>query len=144
MNIIDKALEFATKAHEGQTRWDKKTPYITHPIAVAEIAKNFYYDYFLSELYFDTVVAVSLLHDVIEDCGVTKEQLTLEFNEDIAKSVDRLSKKEDDDYLSFIIRAKNSNITKVVKIADIYHNLLDLKKGSMRDKYLLAKYILEN
>ena len=60
--MIEKAREFATKAHEGQTRWDKTTPYITHPEAVANAVD-------------DEAKPVAWLHDVLEDCPVTAEDL---------------------------------------------------------------------
>lgn len=144
MNIIDKALQFATKAHSGQTRWDGKTAYITHPIEVSKIAMDIYWDYFMGRSCLDDVIIVSYLHDSLEDTEVTYNQLVTEFGEEVAKAVLTLSKVEGESYLDFVLRAKNNMMARVVKIADITHNLSDLKKGSMRDKYLLAKYILEN
>ncbi len=64
------ALAIATEAHKGQMRKDKKTPYIEHPKAVAEIAVDLFrrrhhiVDTRVSEL----VYVIGVLHDVIEDC----------------------------------------------------------------------------
>lgn len=64
---LEKILEFATKAHEGQKRKYIDEPYITHPIAVAELVKE-------AGCYWE-MQAAALLHDVVEDTDVTFESL---------------------------------------------------------------------
>ena len=63
---LNKAYEFALKAHEKQKR-DEGSPYIIHPVAVASI---------LTELKLDSAtITTGLLHDTIEDTDITKEYL---------------------------------------------------------------------
>ena len=63
--MIDKAREFATKAHDGQFRKGTKRPYIVHPIEVGDIVSTMTTD--------EEVISAAILHDTIEDCeGVTE------------------------------------------------------------------------
>ena len=62
MDLLTKAIFFATKAHEGQMRKMTNTPYILHPIEVASIIATITDD--------QDIMAAGVLHDVIEDCGV--------------------------------------------------------------------------
>lgn len=80
---IERAWHFAERAHRGQLRVSGE-PYIRHPIEVAFI---------LAEHRFDaTTLAAALLHDVIEDCGATEEELAREFGEEIAAIVAGVTK----------------------------------------------------
>ena len=83
--MFHKAVDYAAIKHFGQ--WRKhpvlKIPYIAHPFAVAML---------LSRAGFDEDVTVAgLLHDVIEDCGISKEELAGEFNPHIAQLVFQVS-----------------------------------------------------
>jgi GTP pyrophosphokinase len=81
--LLTHAFEYASKNHSLQVRRSGE-PYILHPLAVATI---------LTELQMnDNVLAAALLHDVIEDCGVTVEDLTTEFGPEIAQLVDGVTK----------------------------------------------------
>lgn len=81
--LIRRAFAYAKAKHEGQVRRSGE-PYILHPLAVATI---------LTELQMHgTVLAASLLHDVIEDCAVTRDELASEFDEEIADLVDGVTK----------------------------------------------------
>jgi (p)ppGpp synthase/HD superfamily hydrolase len=145
----EKALQFATEAHAGQVRKGSGLPYITHPIAVAEIAVAIgsqtyrHYAKAWKKQIEDTLYVVSLLHDTLEDCDVTFKSLVELFGHEIADYVKLLTKKPDDSYLDSILRIREYEIATAVKIADLTHNLSDLPSGTQRDKYLLAKYILE-
>lgn len=78
--MIDEAIEFATRAHEGQYRKGTKRPYIVHPIEVADIVATMTQD--------EEVICAAVLHDTIEDCaGVTKEVLKEKFGERVASMV---------------------------------------------------------
>lgn len=78
--MIDRAIEFATKAHEGQFRKGTKRPYIVHPIEVGDIVASMTHD--------EEVISAAILHDTIEDCkGVTKEVLESQFNQRVAQMV---------------------------------------------------------
>lgn len=154
-------LELATHYHKGQTRWDKNIPYITHPIAVSDSARDYFQNKhfgWFSQVYIylnrpgeadviDIIEAVSLGHDILEDTIATSEILRSSgLNEEVIKSIEAITKKADksESYLDYIMRVKKNPVARIVKICDITHNLTDLKNGSMRDKYFLAKYILEN
>ena len=79
--MLNEAVEFATKAHEGQFRKGTKRPYIVHPIEVADIVTTMTRD--------PEVICAAVLHDTIEDCaGVTKETLEDRFGERVAMLVD--------------------------------------------------------
>jgi GTP pyrophosphokinase len=78
-----RAYELAAEAHEGQVRVSGD-PYIQHPVAVATI---------LAELGMDDVtVAAALLHDAVEDTGLTIEDITKEFGAEVASMVDGVTK----------------------------------------------------
>lgn len=136
--LTELAARIAAEAHQGQTRWDKVTPYISHPAAVARI---------LIERGFDEdSIAAAWLHDVIEDTPLTRDDLVKRGIPDyVASAVEVLSKKDGQDYLDYILQVKADVIAKDVKIADIEHNMscFDKKKGSLYQKYQLALYILQ-
>ena len=68
--MIDEAIEFATKAHEGQFRKGTKKPYIVHPIEVADIVSSMTQD--------EEVICAAVLHDTIEDCADVTEEILRE------------------------------------------------------------------
>jgi GTP pyrophosphokinase len=81
--LIEKAYHFATECHDGQTRVSGE-PYVEHPFQTA---------LFLADLHLDfTTIAAALLHDVIEDCDITYEEVSERFGEDVAKLVDGVTK----------------------------------------------------
>ena len=84
--MINEAIEFAAKAHEGQLRKGTKKPYIVHPIEVSEIVSAMTDD--------EEVICAAVLHDTIEDCrGITKDVLKLRFGDRVAELVRRLAGK---------------------------------------------------
>lgn len=85
MTILDKAIIFATHAHEGQTRKMSGIPYILHPLEVASIIATMTDDI--------DVMAAGILHDTIEDCGVSPEEIRAQFGSHVYKLV--LSETED-------------------------------------------------
>ena len=83
VEYVRRALHFATEAHEGQRRKSGE-PYIVHPIQTAV---------YLADLRQDvSTIAAALLHDVVEDCNVTTEDLSKEFSPEIARLVDAVTK----------------------------------------------------
>jgi guanosine-3',5'-bis(diphosphate) 3'-pyrophosphohydrolase len=81
--LIRRAYEFASRAHDGQVRLTGD-PYITHPLAAAEI---------LADLEMDAAsIAAALLHDVVEDRDISLEDLKAEFGEEVARLVDGVTK----------------------------------------------------
>ena len=130
--LILKSLEIAKKAHKGQYRRDGQTPYIEHPIVVA--------DKFESPI----MQSIALLHDVIEDSDITIEDLS---RQDIPfvviNAVNMLTKRNDEKYLDYILRIKNNPFATLVKIEDIKHNYPTSHK-SKQERYDMALYILQN
>jgi GTP pyrophosphokinase len=83
LDLVGKAYDFASRAHEGQTR-RSGDPYVTHPLSVAFI---------ITQLKLDVPsVCAGLLHDAVEDTSVTVEELTREFGSEIAFLVDGVTK----------------------------------------------------
>ncbi len=132
VELIQHAYITARDAHEGQSR-SSGEPYITHPVAVARILADMRLDH-------ETLIA-ALLHDVIEDTPVTKEQLAALYGEAVAELVSGVSKL---DKLKFRDRkeAQVENFRKMflamvqdirvilIKLADRTHNMRTL--GSLR------------
>ena len=73
------AIDFAARAHEGQTRKGSRTPYIVHPMEAMAIAATMTDD--------AEVLAAAALHDVVEDCGVSEAEIRRLFGERVAKMV---------------------------------------------------------
>jgi (p)ppGpp synthase/HD superfamily hydrolase len=78
-NWIDRAVTIAAVAHRNQLRKGSDTPYIVHPVAVGMIL--------LQAGFSEEVVAAGILHDVIEDSPVTREEIREKFNGRIAELV---------------------------------------------------------
>ena len=81
--LLRRAYDYAKAKHEGQLRRSGE-PYITHPIAVTIVLTELEMD--------DATLAAGLLHDVVEDCGVSRDQLAAEFGAEIADLVDGVTK----------------------------------------------------
>ena len=115
---VQRAYEVAAEAHSGQTR-DEGTPYIVHPVRVAVSLVD------ELKLYSATLVCSALLHDVIEDSDVTREDIARMFDEQIAEVVWLLTKLEDvklSEYLSRIEAAAQTGAP-IVKLCDRLDNL---------------------
>lgn len=86
MNKIQNAINFSIAAHSGQTRKGKDIPYITHPLTVALILSQTGAS--------DDVVIAGILHDTMEDSGVTKDDIAQNFGENVAGLVYAVSEKD--------------------------------------------------
>ena len=83
LSMVQEAYNFAQDRHQGQTRLSGE-PYISHPLQTA---------LYLADLHQDaSTLAAALLHDVIEDCGVTTEDLARRFSPEVARLVDGVTK----------------------------------------------------
>ncbi|MCV0439322.1 MAG: bifunctional (p)ppGpp synthetase/guanosine-3',5'-bis(diphosphate) 3'-pyrophosphohydrolase [Hydrogenophaga sp.] len=119
------AYRFADEAHLGQLR-KNGDPYITHPIAVAAQCAEWKLD--------AQALMAALMHDAIEDCGVTKEELVQRFGAPVAELVDGLTKleklefdtREQNQAESFrkmlLAMAKDVRVI-LIKLADRTHNM---------------------
>ena len=122
--MLNEAVEFATKAHEGQFRKGTKRPYIVHPIEVADSVTTMTRD--------PEVICAAVLHDTIEDCaGVTKETLEDRFGERVAMLVDCESEdksKSWEERKSTTIRRLRTAPREVQMIADKLSNMRDIHR----------------
>lgn len=86
IGLAGKAMGFAAKAHDGQRRKYTNEPYIVHPFSV----------YHQLHMHMGNIVSTSglcaaLLHDVVEDCGVTRQQIGEAFGKDVEWMVEALT-----------------------------------------------------
>ena len=129
INNVRRAYYYAEQAHEGQLRHTGDA-YVTHPLAVASI---------LSEMHMDhQSLMAAMLHDVIEDTGVTKTAIKSQFGNTVADLVDGVSKLNKITFSSHA-EAQAENFQKMamamakdlrgilVKIADRLHNMRTLE-----------------
>jgi (p)ppGpp synthase/HD superfamily hydrolase len=121
MDIVEKALQTASKSHEGQYRKNTDIPYITHPVAVGMLL--------LKAGYSDEIVAAGILHDTVEDTPLTLEDIEREFGANIAGMVEGSSepdkslpwKERKEHTIEFLKTA--SEETRAVVCADKLHNI---------------------
>ena len=81
--LIKAAYEFAAQAHKGQMRKSGE-PYLEHPLQVTMALANLHLDR-------DTLIA-ALLHDILEDCDVSLDEIEVKFGSEVAKLVDGVTK----------------------------------------------------
>ena len=132
MDLIDRAVEYARNKHKDQKRKDG-SPYIIHPLAVAEI---------VSEMGLDTdAILGALLHDCIEDTDSTFDEIALLFGETVAVLVDGVTKLTRADFSTkeeaqmenlrkmFMAMSKDIRVV-LIKIADRLHNMRTMQYQS--------------
>ena len=124
-NRIEKAFEMGALAHREQKRKSGE-PYITHPIAVALVLAGLGLD--------DTTLAAAILHDSVEDTGITLDDLTAKFGPDVAAIVDGVTKLDRIHFDSkeaqqaatmrkmLVAMAKDLRVL-LIKLADRLHNM---------------------
>ena len=128
VSLVEKAYFVAKKAHEGQFRFSGE-PYIIHPISVAVILYNLGMD--------GESMAAALLHDVVEDTDMTKENIQEDFGEDVANLVEGVTKlgkvpiftKEEQqaENVRKMLMAMSQDIRVIIiKLADRIHNMRTL------------------
>ncbi|HEX2547912.1 MAG TPA: bifunctional (p)ppGpp synthetase/guanosine-3',5'-bis(diphosphate) 3'-pyrophosphohydrolase [Ramlibacter sp.] len=142
---VRKAYRFADQAHLGQMRASGE-PYITHPIAVAAQCAEWKLDV--------QALMAALLHDAIEDCGVTKPQLIERFGAPVADLVDGLTKldklhfntREENQAESFrkmlLAMARDVRVI-LVKLADRTHNMRTLEDVPREKWHRIASETLD-
>ncbi len=125
IDMVRRAYRFADSAHLGQMRRNGE-PYITHPIAVASLCTEWKLD--------AQALMAALLHDAMEDCGVTKSELIERFGAPVAELVDGLTKldklefntREENQAESFrkmlLAMARDVRVI-LIKLADRTHNM---------------------
>ena len=135
-DTLDKAYNFALKAHEKQKR-DEGSPYIIHPVAVANI---------LTELKLDSAtIATGLLHDTIEDTHATYKTIEKEFGKEVADLVDGVTKisayenqaasdSKAENFRKLILATSKDIRVLLVKLADRLHNMRTIQFVTNKDK----------
>nr|WP_269459394.1 bifunctional GTP diphosphokinase/guanosine-3',5'-bis pyrophosphate 3'-pyrophosphohydrolase [Candidatus Nitrosoglobus terrae] len=142
---IQRAYHFAVAAH-GQQKRRSGEPYITHPLAVAQIVAEMHIDH--------QCIMAALLHDVLEDTGVSKADLLCAFGEDVAELVDGVSKlaqinaisreHAQADNLRKMLLAMTRDIRVILlKLADRLHNMRTLHHIAREKQRRIARETLE-
>ncbi|MCF8009807.1 MAG: bifunctional (p)ppGpp synthetase/guanosine-3',5'-bis(diphosphate) 3'-pyrophosphohydrolase [Clostridiales bacterium] len=145
LSLLRKAYDFAEKNHRGQVR-NSGDPYIDHPVAVS---------YILAGLELDTeTLEAGLLHDTVEDTGVTLEQIEEEFGNEVALLVDGVTKLSRLEYHTkeerqvenlrkmFLAMAKDIRVV-LIKLADRLHNMRTLEHQSEEKQKEIAGETLD-
>ncbi len=143
--LIRRAGIAAINAHEGQLRRTGE-PYVTHPIAVASIAADLGLD--------EVTLAAALLHDAVEDTGVTTQWLEEEFGAQVAAVVDGVTKLDRLEFDSkeaqqaatirkmFIAMAQDWRVL-LIKLADRLHNMRTISVMPMHRQRAIAQETLD-
>lgn len=134
--LIKHAYEVANKKHEGQFR-KSGDPYVQHPLEIA---------YILAEMHTGpATISAGLLHDVLEDTDMTKEEMIKEFGQDITEIVDGVTKISKLKYMTqekvlahnheklFLAMAKDIRVI-LVKLIDRLHNMRTIQYHSSIEK----------
>ncbi len=145
LDLVYKAYDWAKRAHQDQKRISGE-PYIVHPLAASRI---------MAELELDVVsIAASILHDVVEDTEISKEEIADEFGEEIALLVNGVTKLSRIDFKSreeqqaetlrkmFLAMAEDIRVI-LIKLSDRIHNMRTLEYLPDKKKKIKAKETLE-
>ena len=145
VNLVKQAFHFADAAHLGQYRHSGE-PYITHPVAVAELCATWRLD--------ASSIMAALLHDVIEDTGCTQADLVGKFGSKVAELVEGLTKLDKLEFQShaeaqaesfrkmFMAMARDVRVI-LVKLADRTHNMRTLDAVPMEKRRRVAAETIE-
>ena len=145
ISLVEEAYRFSDAAHQGQLR-KSGHPYISHPLAVAEIVSSWKLD--------SQAVIAALLHDVTEDTAITTEEISERFGKPVAELVEGLSKL---DRLEFQTQqdAQAENFRKMllamardvrvilIKLADRLHNMRTLEAVGPKQRRRVARETLD-
>jgi RelA/SpoT family (p)ppGpp synthetase len=142
---IREAAEFGAEAHQGQKRLSGE-PYISHPVAAAEILADLHLDA-------DTIVG-AILHDVIEDTPVAKDEIEKRFGKDVAEIVDGVTKLDQikfksreeaqaESFRKMLLAMVRDLRVIMVKLADRTHNMRTLDAMSAPRRRQIARETLE-
>jgi GTP diphosphokinase / guanosine-3',5'-bis(diphosphate) 3'-diphosphatase len=145
VDLIRRAGVAAINAHEGQLRRTGE-PYVTHPIAVAGIVADLGLD--------EVTIAAALLHDAVEDTGVTTQWLASEFGAQVSAVVDGVTKLDRLEFDSkeaqqaatirkmFIAMAQDWRVL-LIKLADRLHNMRTISVMPMHRQRAIAQETLD-
>lgn len=130
--LYHEALRFATVYHTGQKRKYTGEPYISHPVAVAQIVSKVPHD--------ENMLAAALLHDTVEDTPATFDDISTNFGFDVAMLVYFLTdvsgpqhgNREARKALDAQHYARGCARSQTIKVADLIHNTLDISSHDQR------------
>jgi len=142
---IRRAAEFGAEAHRGQKRMSGE-PYIAHPVAAAEILAELRVDP-------DTIVA-AILHDVIEDTPIAKEQIAAQFGPSVAEIVDGVTKLDQirfknraeaqaESFRKMVLAMVRDLRVILVKLADRTHNMRTIEAMAPPRRRAIARETLD-
>ena len=142
---VKRAYHFSEKCHLGQMR-QSGDPYITHPLAVANILADLHMDH-------ESLIA-ALLHDVIEDTGVSKGQISRRFGRTVADLVDGVSKlgeiesasraeQQAESFQKMTLAMSRDIRVMLVKLADRLHNMRTLGVLSPEKRRRIARETID-
>jgi RelA/SpoT family (p)ppGpp synthetase len=142
---VRRAYLFSKSAHEGQFRRNGD-PYITHPLAVANILCDMHMDH--------QSLMAAMLHDVIEDTGIDKAAIAAEFGAEVAELVDGVTKltqvkfnskaeAQAENFRKMMLAMTQDTRVILVKLADRLHNMRTLDVLSMEKRRRVATETLE-
>jgi len=145
VEMVSKAYVLARDAHAGQQR-SSGEPYITHPVAVAAILASLRLD--------GQSLMAALMHDVIEDCGITKEQLIEQFGLQVADLVEGVSKltqisfgskaeQQAENFRKMMMAMTRDIRVILIKLADRLHNMQTLGALAPEKRRRIALETLE-
>ena len=145
INLVKRAYFYAEQAHDGQKRRSGEA-YITHPLAVADILAHMHMDH--------QSLMAAMLHDVIEDTGISKKAISRQFGDSVADLVDGVSKltqiefeshaeKQAENFQKMALAMANDLRVILVKLADRLHNMRTLGAMPADKKRRIAKETLE-
>ncbi|KXJ31161.1 MULTISPECIES: bifunctional GTP diphosphokinase/guanosine-3',5'-bis pyrophosphate 3'-pyrophosphohydrolase [Pseudomonas] len=145
VNLVRRAYYYAEQAHDGQRRRSGE-PYVTHPLAVANILADMHMDH--------QSLMAAMLHDVIEDTGIAKEALAGQFGETVAELVDGVSKltqmkfetkaeAQAENFQKMTMAMSKDIRVILVKLADRLHNMRTLDAMPPDKSRRIAKETLE-
>ncbi|MCE2390036.1 MAG: bifunctional (p)ppGpp synthetase/guanosine-3',5'-bis(diphosphate) 3'-pyrophosphohydrolase [Proteobacteria bacterium] len=128
VSLLHRVYVYSAKVHQGQMRLSGE-PYLTHPLAVAEMLANLRLD--------PVTVAVGLLHDTVEDTFATLDELSAEFDDEIADLVGGLTKlakiefnsreeRQAENFRKMLLAMSKDIRIVIVKLADRLHNMRTL------------------
>jgi GTP diphosphokinase / guanosine-3',5'-bis(diphosphate) 3'-diphosphatase len=128
LDVLARAYRFSAASHQGQQRASGE-PYLSHPLAVADLLVGFKMDV--------TTVTAGLLHDVLEDTAVTKADLEREFGKEIAELVDGVTKigklafssreeRQAENFRKMLVAMARDLRVLMIKLADRLHNMRTL------------------
>ena len=130
MSTLERAIVIAAEAHVGQV--DKAgAPYVLHPLRM------------MLRLSTSDEMIAAVLHDVVEDCGLSLEMLRADgFSEQVLEAIDSVTRRAEESYEEFVLRAASNSIGRRVKLADLRDNsdLSRIKHPTARDYARVEKY----